>query len=76
MRIVVLHQAVTEQDTVEDQDVLVQVEAVSAALRQLGHTVFAVPCTLNLEYMLNQVEQCGRTWFSTWCSNRWAGPIR
>lgn len=53
MRIAVLHQAITEQDTVEDQDVLVQVECVSQALRQLGHEPAAVPCTLNLETMLD-----------------------
>jgi D-alanine-D-alanine ligase len=56
MRIAVLHQAVTEQDTVEDRDVLVQVEAVSHALRQLGHDPTALPCTLNLESMLNQAR--------------------
>ena len=56
MRIVILHQAVTEEDTVEDKDVLVQVEAVSRALRQLGHRAFALPCTLNLGSMLNRVR--------------------
>jgi D-alanine-D-alanine ligase len=56
MRIAVLHQAVTEQDTVEDQDVLVQVECVSQALRQLGHEPAAVPCTLNLEAMLDRLR--------------------
>jgi D-alanine-D-alanine ligase len=56
MRIAVLHQAITEQDTVEDQDVLVQVECVSQALCRLGHEALAVPCTLNLEAMLNQLR--------------------
>jgi D-alanine-D-alanine ligase len=56
MRIVVLHQAITEHDTVSDQDVLVQVEAVSSALRQLGHDAASLPCSLNLEAMLDQLR--------------------
>jgi D-alanine-D-alanine ligase len=56
MRIVILHQAITDQDTIEDRDVLVQVETVSQALRQLGHKTFALPCTLNLESMLCQIR--------------------
>jgi D-alanine-D-alanine ligase len=56
MRIAILHQSITEQDTIEDQDVLVQVESVSQSLRQLGHKTFALPCGLNLESMLNQVR--------------------
>jgi D-alanine-D-alanine ligase len=56
MRIVILHQAISDHDTIEDRDVLVQVESVSQSLRQLGHKVFALACTLNLESMLNQVR--------------------
>jgi D-alanine-D-alanine ligase len=55
MLTVILHQAINEQDTVEDQDVLVQVEAVSCALIKLGHETASVACTLNLAAMLNQV---------------------
>ncbi|MCC6126316.1 MAG: D-alanine--D-alanine ligase [Pirellulales bacterium] len=51
-----MHQAVNERDTIEDRDVLVQVEAVSHALRRLGHAATALPCTLNLESMLSQVR--------------------
>jgi D-alanine-D-alanine ligase len=56
MRIVILHQDITERDTVEDQDVLVQVETVAQALRQLGHKTFPLPCTLNLESMLGRLR--------------------
>jgi D-alanine-D-alanine ligase len=56
MRIVILHQAISDQDTIEDRDVLVQVETVSEVLRKLGHKVFALPCTLNLESMLTQLR--------------------
>jgi len=51
MRIVVLHNAVSENDAPEDQDVLVQVGVVSQALRQLGHEPLAMPCTLDLAAM-------------------------
>jgi D-alanine-D-alanine ligase len=56
MRIVVLHQAINEQDTAADQDVLVQVEAVSVALKKLGHEAVSLPCSLNLEAMLGQLR--------------------
>ena len=51
MRVVVLHNAVSENDSPEDQDVLVQVAVVSEALRQLGHEPLAIPCTLDLAAM-------------------------
>ena len=56
MHIAVLHQAVNAQNTVEDQDVLVQVETVSHALRRLGHDTAAVACTLNLDAMLREIR--------------------
>jgi len=51
MRVVVLHNAVSENDAPEDQDVLVQVGVVSHALRQLGHEALPMPCTLDLAAM-------------------------
>jgi D-alanine-D-alanine ligase len=57
MRIVLLHNAVAEQDSIADRDVLVQVEVVEAALRQKGHQTATVPCTLDLEGMLAAVRR-------------------
>jgi D-alanine-D-alanine ligase len=51
MRVAVLHNFVSPTAPKDEQDVLVQVEAVSQALRTLEHEVEAVPCTLNLETM-------------------------
>jgi D-alanine-D-alanine ligase len=48
MRVVVLHNAVPADAPLEDQDTLVQVEAVAAALGRLGHEPVVLPCTLDL----------------------------
>ncbi len=48
MLVAILHTALGEDASLEDQDVLVQVEAVSAALRQLGHDCIAFACGLDL----------------------------
>jgi D-alanine-D-alanine ligase len=57
MQIAVLHQAVKDHDTLDDQDVLVQVEVISSALRLLGHETEVLPCTLDLEEMLAAVRR-------------------
>jgi D-alanine-D-alanine ligase len=57
MRIAVLHNAVTEGDSLEDQDVLVQAAAVAETLRQLGQEAVAVPCTLNLAAMQEDLRR-------------------
>jgi D-alanine-D-alanine ligase len=57
MRVAVLHNAVTPEDSLEDQDVLVQVEVVSQALAELGHQPAAVPCTLDLAAMCDRLRQ-------------------
>ncbi|MBN2579737.1 MAG: hypothetical protein JXB10_12175 [Pirellulales bacterium] len=57
MRIVILHNAVTERDSIADCDVLVQVDAVGGALRQLEHDVTTLPCTLDLKGMLAAVRR-------------------
>ncbi len=49
MNIAVLHDAVPPGASADEQDVLVQVEAVRAALAELGHESAVVPCTLNLD---------------------------
>ncbi len=57
MQVVILYNAVSEQDAVEDLDVLVQVETVSQSLKRLGHESFAVPCTLDLNSLKEKLQQ-------------------
>ena len=47
MRVVVLYNAVPENASPSERDVLVQLDAVVRALRQLGHEPLPVPCTLD-----------------------------
>ena len=49
MRLVILHPTIPDGATLEDQDSLVQVEAISQALRSLGHEPAAMGCGLDLE---------------------------
>jgi D-alanine-D-alanine ligase len=56
MRIAILHQAVPEDATPDEQDVLVQVKAVSQALCELGHSTSAVACTLALDDLRRQLQ--------------------
>jgi D-alanine-D-alanine ligase len=53
MHVIILHNAVSDQPTADEADVLVQASAVQDALRTLGHEVSRLPCSLNLE-ALNQ----------------------
>jgi D-alanine-D-alanine ligase len=48
MLVAILHTAVNAEASLEDQDVLVQAETVSAALRQLGHDCVTFGCGLDL----------------------------
>ena len=48
MRIAVVHNATGPEDPPDEQDVLVQAEAVSQSLKELGHDVVQMPCTLDL----------------------------
>ena len=57
MRIAVLYNAVSQQDTIEDLDVLVQVDVVSQSLKRLGHEHFAVACTLDLDTMREKLRK-------------------
>jgi D-alanine-D-alanine ligase len=56
MRIAILHQAVPKNATPDEQDVLVQVEAVSQALHELHHSTCVVPCTLALDDLRRQLQ--------------------
>ena len=76
MRVAILHNAVPDDAPLEDQDTLVQVEAVAAALVRLGtragdrrpaRSIWR-PCATNC-------CGCGPTWSSIW-SNRWPTPTR
>jgi D-alanine-D-alanine ligase len=48
MRIAVVHNETGPEDRPDEQDVLVQAEAVSQSLKELGHDVVQMPCTLDL----------------------------
>jgi len=48
MRIAIVHNATGPEDRPDEQDVLVQAEAVSQSLKELGHDVVQMPCTLDL----------------------------
>ena len=47
--IVILHNAVQPGRQAADRDVIVQVDTVEAACRQMGHRTRRLACTLNLE---------------------------
>lgn len=57
MRVAVLYGAVPEGASRDEQDVLVQAEAVTAALRRLGHEPKAVVFSLNLEQVRAELER-------------------
>jgi D-alanine-D-alanine ligase len=48
MNIVILHSAISADDTPEDLDTLTQAKAISDALVRLGHRPVCLPCTLDL----------------------------
>lgn len=49
MRVAVLYNAVSEADSADARDVLVQRDAVCGALQSLGHAACELPCTLDLQ---------------------------
>jgi D-alanine-D-alanine ligase len=51
MRVTILHNAVPADAPPEDQDTLVEVDAVSSALTCLGHTATTLACSLDLAAM-------------------------
>jgi len=55
MRVLILHNAVSAQATLDEQDVLVQVAAVERSLDELGHDPASLPCTLNLEMLRSEI---------------------
>lgn len=55
MRVTILHQAVPSDASPDERDVLVQVEAVQAALLRLGHSVEVAACTLDLQALKDRL---------------------
>lgn len=73
MRVVVLFNEPAEDSSIDARDILVQLEAVIGALRELGHEALPIPCTLDLaavrqalaakapDVVFNLVESLGGT---------------
>lgn len=59
MKIVILHDAITEASTVDEADALTQAEAVGAALQELGHTTSRVAFSLNMEAVTAELRLRG-----------------
>lgn len=57
MRIAVVHNAVTDQSTPDERDVLEQADAVYAALNRLGHQPILLACTLDLAAVQNRLNE-------------------
>jgi D-alanine-D-alanine ligase len=55
--IAILYNAIPDGASLEDQDLLIQVEAVASSLRRLGHETTAVACTLDLAAMRETLLQ-------------------
>jgi D-alanine-D-alanine ligase len=53
--IAVVHNAVKDSSLPDEEDVLIQVEAVSAALMNLGYKPVALPCDLDLENLKSRL---------------------
>ena len=57
MRVLIVHSPVGETANPDEQDTLVQVEAISASLRELGLVPSTLPCTLDLGATLKSLEK-------------------
>ena len=57
MKVAVVHNLVTAQDSPDARDVLVQADAVSGALASLGHDVSILSCSLDLKQMQLSLRQ-------------------
>ncbi len=55
MRIIILHPAILADATLEDQDSMVQVEAIAAAITRLGWQPMPMPCTMDLAAVRKQL---------------------
>jgi D-alanine-D-alanine ligase len=59
MRVVLFHDEVGDSASPDERDVLVQMDAIGAALGELGHEAVRVPCTLNLAAAKERIEAAG-----------------
>jgi len=59
MNIVMLHDAVSSDSSADERDVFVQMEAIAAALADLGHESSQLPCTLDLNAAARSLRQVG-----------------
>jgi D-alanine-D-alanine ligase len=59
MRIALVHHAVPSEAPADEQDVLVQAAAVSAAIEELGHAAISIPCTLDLATVRRELGNHG-----------------
>jgi len=57
MRVAILFNAISEQAKTDELDVLVQLEAIAAALGRLGHESVKVPCNLNVQETAGALER-------------------
>ncbi len=57
MRVAILFNAISEGAATDELDVLVQLEAVAASLERLGHTIEEVPCNLDVQKMIGDLER-------------------
>ena len=56
MRIAIVHNEVGKDSRTDEQDVLVQAEAVSKALKELGHEIYQLSCNLDLAGIKGRLE--------------------
>ncbi len=59
MKIAIAHNAVDAASAPDEQDVLVQADAVAEALIELGHAPFLLPCDLDLAGVTQAIEKLG-----------------
>lgn len=57
MRIAIAHNALTDESLPDEEDVILQVEAVYESLRSLHHESIVLPCGLNLAAVEEQLRQ-------------------
>ena len=57
MRVIILHSDVGSCASADEQDVLTQVESVSAALKSLGHEALPMPLSLDLDTAARQLRE-------------------
>jgi len=57
MRVAVVYNAVADKSRLDESDVLIQVDTVAQALKQLGHRVALLACSLNLSAAQNQLQK-------------------